>query len=1681
MSLKKTLALLLSLCMLLGVVGLPQTALAFEVSPSNDETKISANKANISWVYLGKTTSTSKTQMATLDYTAKTLTQDPIDLTSTGTTFSNQTFWIGVQLENMSKVWDLMNPSKNGTNLNDGKSRTGLNDGLFAFTFGITYNTKYLKYYPGTTSAADIFANTVQKNYDKYYDEDGEPIEIYGNSSFVTSDSADQSYCEPLVLPTDDGDLATVYQSVKVSLSADVQSDLGDELKRMFQADTAEGISDDKVVVAAIPFRFVDANVDKEKLKTDGQQVLQGRFSFAGFTVSTGSTGSSANNDMAYQWYYDRNNDQRTNLKNYFNITNADGTAVSDGVVDLFPGTAAEPKLTKIQKNSGSSIAPQYVNNGFSDAGLKIDLVYNKAEANKTIDKTSTEWADVTFKTGAAGITDPTDAGLAALPAKWSSGTTTHLYAIYKDKIADMGEFTTQTATLSKIENNSSKIATQYQGAAFSNAGIKIKATYSDGSTKDIDATNNSDLFANVTYKYANTNNVTTESGLTAMPNPLTALSNKYLYAVLDGKIACLGAFSTTVPTTTKLENNGSVIATQYQGTAFNKTGLSVKATDAISQVTIISESDTDKTNWSQVTLKYGPAGITTTTDSKLVNMPASLPALSNQTLYAIYGGCIASLGTFSTQTDAITGLAITTNTVTGVSEGHKILDKLTDTNFVVTITRASGKTETAKKSELSGKGITIQLEGSGGTYSAVSANTTFGSGANKIRVSAGSVNSDPVTITAGANALNGITVTKKPSAKATYGDAVDMSSVRIKRSYSNGTSDATEVAVPSDLKIFKVTGSGASATYTEVKTGDVYDIGANRYVVATADRSVIGTPEIDVEGEPKELTVNATAGTISKTYDGTTALDADDSVAYAVDASGLVGSDTAVAVKGLTFTYASAHATSTPTAISYSGTPTTDNTAFNNKYKLKLGTMFAGDKVTNVTGTITPKEITVTDFGSAPTAEIDTAATASIEKTRGLTLNSSNSTGLVGSDEVTVTITYTYTADDLKVAGNKTGLAASAVISGGTAMNNYTLKQPATGTATGNVNDLAVSSISADDLEVTYPSSVSEMVSEHIIIATLEDGSTIEVDSSDCELTVGGAAFDPSTVGYGESVEITVTYKEKTAKFNLVTKKKAINVSTDLTIENAVAALGGELEEGSVVGVAEGVAEGSDNITITSDNALASSAVIGRHQPVDAANLALDDESAKYYVLVDDTGAETDSATINGATVKPATPDASVDTATNKIKIAVDEDDENVYVYSVDGGATWYDVDEDGILQELELTIGDVYTVISKLEDDTEDLVSDESDELSPYKYFVQLLAASNNNVYASAYTNEQTIANSSELLALLGKSAPSNVDKYYYLDGDEQKDIAGYEIADDWTVYYTVKQSTGGGGGGFVSMSYAVTYEAGENGTISGNNTETVSRYKSPQAVPSVTANEGYEFIGWSLNGKDVVNPETVQITSRTTFTALYKEAKVQPVIEHNYLEPYATGYKDGTFGPDKNITRAELAAMIARLSNKGDITTDYSSSFKDVTSEKWYSKYIGYLEKLDVLSGYPDGTFAPDATISRSEMCAIIARTQKLELTALDDIFMDIDSDHWGRPYIAAMLNNELVTGYPNGTFAPDAPLTRAEAVTIINRVLGSATANVVKRPSDIAGHWAEKDIILAVNQRELIEEDDNAEEL
>lgn len=164
----------------------------------------------------------------------------------------------------------------------------------------------------------------------------------------------------------------------------------------------------------------------------------------------------------------------------------------------------------------------------------------------------------------------------------------------------------------------------------------------------------------------------------------------------------------------------------------------------------------------------------------------------------------------------------------------------------------------------------------------------------------------------------------------------------------------------------------------------------------------------------------------------------------------------------------------------------------------------------------------------------------------------------------------------------------------------------------------------------------------------------------------------------------------------------------------------------------------------------------------------------------------------------------------------------------------------------------------------------------------------------------------------------------------------------------------------------------------------------------------------------------------------------AKVSPQLNRDDHVAYIMGYPDGNVRPEGEITRAEACTIFFRLLTKEsrDYYFSRTNDYTDVSRTDWFNNAISTLSNAGIVTGYNDGTFRPDQPITRGEMAKIIANFARLG--GATKSFTDL-SGHWAKSYVELAAGNGWIAGYPDGTFGPDKKITRAETVTMINRVL------------------------------------------
>ena len=240
--------------------------------------------------------------------------------------------------------------------------------------------------------------------------------------------------------------------------------------------------------------------------------------------------------------------------------------------------------------------------------------------------------------------------------------------------------------------------------------------------------------------------------------------------------------------------------------------------------------------------------------------------------------------------------------------------------------------------------------------------------------------------------------------------------------------------------------------------------------------------------------------------------------------------------------------------------------------------------------------------------------------------------------------------------------------------------------------------------------------------------------------------------------------------------------------------------------------------------------------------------------------------------------------------------------------------------------------------------------------------------------------------------------------------------------------------------------------------------SKYTVAEVFPSVPGvnengvNGTFSFSGWSLTEGGAQITGEQELTGDVTLYGVWTFTKKSSSGGHRPSNPpvtipddvptglngkdhyaYVVGYPDGMVYPQKNITRAEVATIFFRLltDETREANMTKSNSYNDMKDGAWYTCAVSTLSKMGIIKGYEDGSFKPDASISRAEFAAIAARFDP-DGDKTPATFSDVSS-HWAKDEISIAANHGWIKGYEDGSFKPDQKITRAETMTLVNRVL------------------------------------------
>lgn len=1246
--------------------------------------------------------------------------------------------------------------------------------------------------------------------------------------------------------------------------------------------------------------------------------------------------------------------------------------------------------------------------------------------------------------------------------------------------------FPAGAATRTGISVKSGTMAsTQFVGDVFK-PGVTMQYDLSDAKHEDLDTSDT------VTYKYGAAGiTAADDPGLTDIPATLTAdVNGKHIYAIVGNFICYLGALIVSEVKTTEITVSGAP-TTAYDGTAidFNNLVATIKKNNGtsvgdlkftnyenVSNGLAIYKSDAAGTVSDQVTAanKYahGDNYFVVALKSDTTVKSAPFKVTSNYDDITITKDTNAKTSYNEGDKFDPSAIAVKAKKASETGEGTKVSYGNFDGNYKVVIATSAEAAKTATAVDANTDITKAMLDGNHNVY--------------VVYTNASGTQSVAEVGTLGAKKIKTATISGGKTAY-TYGDKLKTDDLELNVTYDDNSTG-------------KISYADLAAAGITVKIGETL-VDANTVITPamkgkTVDfiydgKTLTSSAKITVAAKTVYYTVSD--ATITKVYDGGLTIPADQTlptISIKDSATAFVGTDS-YTVTG-TFAYTDKNV-GTDKKIKL----TTTLPETNGKYTFAPDTdKINADGTLKTAATITAKALTVNaDAIKVPAVKANPNATADVTADSSLVLTKNNSS-IVDGDNVTLPFTYKYAANDVKTPGTPDVTVTEKALTGTDAAN-YSFT-PATVTVKGSVTQDAMSDIEVtgpDNVTYTYPD-LKPNFSGLVVNAVYGTGaSATKAPVTNYKLLdkAGNEFNDEAKLPYGDTT-ITVSYTEgsvtKTKTITLTAKKKPIKLS-EIQFEASKAYGDDNVNASATLPTGAIEAADADKVKLTFKAEFATPEQVGDAQKVTFSDFKFakvgegTEDVSGNYVLVNDEGTEiaadktvegTGKIT-QGTQVAPVAPTVSVDQKTNNIVVAGPLGD-NIE-YSINGtdwqtGTTFTGLEN-----------GKAYTVSARYKA-TETLAASPAStaDATTYKnHLVVYKVNTSTSPLAEIYTNETSATSDNDINTKILTAKPSKFKAYF-------TDLAGktaitypFTLSTETTLY--MSQTAGGGGGGGRSVSIkldkdTVSGVVGDKIKVTATVTGSTAKptwTSSNEDVATVDENGNITFVGKGtatvkvkVNGVVKNIPVTVKEATATPTPVPTVKPTEAPVINTEYTKPYASGYDDGSFLPNNNITRGELAAMIARLSYGDDLPDGmYQASFPDVDSDAWFNKYIGYLEDKDVLSGYEDGTFRPMDTITRGEISAVIARAQRYDLISYNGIFTDVTENDWAKDYIETLADKNIVSGYEDGTFGPYSPLTRAEAVAIINRVLVESTPIVTFTPNDIAGHWAEADILLAVNER------------
>lgn len=396
-----------------------------------------------------------------------------------------------------------------------------------------------------------------------------------------------------------------------------------------------------------------------------------------------------------------------------------------------------------------------------------------------------------------------------------------------------------------------------------------------------------------------------------------------------------------------------------------------------------------------------------------------------------------------------------------------------------------------------------------------------------------------------------------------------------------------------------------------------------------------------------------------------------------------------------------------------------------------------------------------------------------------------------------------------------------------------------------------------------------------------------------------------------------------------------------------------------------------------------------------------------------------------------------------------------------------------------------------------------------------------------ANAYKNLTTAADTvfKDNVALSGFfTPPANYDKYTNLDFDRNsfKDVLpDKDLAKSLLNNYDVN---------FINVKVKAYFDPNDGEFKEGKNPKDIRVVKGEKdkeiTLLDAPKRDGYKFTGWkcSMNiPEEILKELDKKIVDQLKGGKIFKagdkfildadyiflaqwekeEPQPEPKPQENIFTPfffstptlnkedhyqYLIGYSDDTFRPENNMTREEVAVMFSRLlKNQPAKGAVYNYNFNDVEKDRWSITAISYMSEMEIIKGYPDGSFRPQTSITRAEFASIA--TKFAELTEGNKTFNDLTKDHWAYDLVSRAATAGWINGYPDGSFKPDNKITRAEVVSITNLMLNRKADEeyidnnldkLLKYKDVTKNHWAYYKIFEATNGHDFVRDRNKIDE-